>query len=80
MDDDADGIGFLAAEVAGEGIGSVAHLFCHISDPFAGFDIDGGMVFESSADGCGGELEDAGDIVYGDVFFRLHGSPVICGV
>jgi len=72
MYDDPDGIGLLAAEVAGEVIGPVAHLPCHIGDAFAGLYIDGGMVFQAPADGGGGEIEHFGDIVDGNVFFRVH--------
>lgn len=45
MDYDADRIGLLHPQVAREAIGAVAHLLRGIRDPFAGFDIDGRMVF-----------------------------------
>ena len=73
MYDDADGIGLLAAEVAGEVIGAIAHFFRHIGDAFAGLYIDGGMVFQTPADGGGGEVEHFGNIVDGDVALRVHG-------
>jgi hypothetical protein len=72
MDDDPDGIGLLPAEVAGEVIGPVAHLSCHIGDTLAGLYIDSGVVFQTPADRGGGEVEHFGNIVDGDVFFGVH--------
>lgn len=51
MDDDADGVGFLHPQVAGEAIGAVAHFLRGVHDAFPGLNIDGGMVFQATADG-----------------------------
>ena len=72
MYDDPDGIGLLPAEIAGEIIGPIAHLTGHVRDAFAGLYINGGVVFQAPADSSGGEVEHFGNIVDGDVFFRVH--------
>jgi len=53
VDDNADSIGLLHPQVAGKAIGAVAHLFGGVHDPLARLYIDGGMVFQTSADGSG---------------------------
>ncbi len=45
VDNDADGVGFLHSEVAGEAVGAVAHFPGCVHDAFARFTIDSGMVF-----------------------------------
>jgi len=53
VDDDADGVGLLHPEVAGEAVGAVAHFFSGVHDALPRFTIDSRVVFESPAD-CGG--------------------------
>lgn len=72
MDNNPDGVGLLHAEVAGEAVGAVPHFFSSVHDTLAGFDIDGGMIFQSPAD-CGGrEAEYPGQVVNRDIFFSRH--------
>lgn len=72
MDDDPDSIGLLSSKVTRKGIGAIAHFPGHIENTFACFNIDGGMVFESPADGGGGEVQFFGDIINGDLFLGCH--------
>ena len=53
VDDDADGVGLLHPEVAGEAVGAVAHFFGGVHDPLPCFAIDGGVVFQAPADSGG---------------------------
>ena len=73
VDDDADGMGLLHPQVAGEAVGPVAHLAGGVHDPLAGFAVDGGMIFEATAYGGWGEAQYFSDVVDGDVFFSRHG-------
>ena len=80
VDDDADGVGLLHPEVAGEAVGAVAHFPGGVHDALPCFTIDSGMVLQAPAD-CGGrKAEDLCDIVDGDVFFSRHKSSVRVGV
>lgn len=72
MDDDADGVGFLHPQVGGEAVGAVAHFARGVHDALARFYIDSGVVFEATANGCGGEAQCFGDVVDGDVLFSSH--------
>ena len=73
MDNDADGVGLLHPQVAGEAIGSIAQLLGGIHDAFAGFDIDGRMIFQTSADGSGRETKLFCNIIDRNIFFSCHG-------
>jgi len=72
VDDDADCVGFLHPEVGGEAVGAVAHFARGVHDALACLYIDGRVILEASADGCGGEAQCFGDIIYGDVLFSGH--------
>jgi hypothetical protein len=72
VDDDADGVGFLHPQVGGEAVRAVAHFARGVHDALARLYIYGGMVFQAAADGCGGEAQGFGDVIYGDVLFSCH--------
>ena len=62
---------FCIRRLLAKDIGAVAHLLRGVHDAFAGFDIDGRMVFQSTAYGSGRKAKVFCNIIDRNIFFSL---------
>src|SRR6185436_2317628 len=72
MDNDANRVRLLPAKIAGEMIRTVSHFLGQVKDSLPRFLAYYRIIFEPSADGCNGNIELAGKIVYRDFLSFKH--------